>query len=134
MENTIRYRKIGGGSLRWKGKIIKPNEVFSALPDEIPEAFRRHLVAIDPEPEEAPFAPVQKLMIRKKEPSGQDYGNGEDSPDSAPDEETVPDGDYLIQPKGVGWFEIVNTASGKVINEKSLRKADAEKLLQELVG
>ena len=40
----VRYRKIGGGSLHirihGKIKIIKPNEIFDARPEEIPETFR----------------------------------------------------------------------------------------------
>jgi len=35
----VKWRKIGGGILRLGNRVIKPNQVFSASPDEIPESF-----------------------------------------------------------------------------------------------
>lgn len=39
---------------------------------------------------------------------------------------------YELRTRGVGWFDVVNTATGKVENENALRKADAERLLRDL--
>lgn len=47
----IRYQKLGGGSLRMLNRIIKPNQIFSAYPEEIPEAFNRWIKPLDPLPE-----------------------------------------------------------------------------------
>lgn len=51
----IKWRKMGGGSFRLKsGKIIKPNQVFTAIVDDIPEAFRDVVVAMEDLPDEPP--------------------------------------------------------------------------------
>lgn len=114
---TVRYRKIGGGSLRWNNRVIKPNQVFSAIPEELPTAFRSHLVAVDPEPEEEVITPEQTLAIEEAtEPASSDSERG-----------------YRMLHKRSGWYDIVNTVSGKKINEKSLRKSDAEEMLKELI-
>ena len=52
---TIRWKKIGGGSFKLGNRIIKPNQTFSARPDQISEAFRDVIIPIDelpPEPEQ----------------------------------------------------------------------------------
>jgi len=51
VEGEIKWRKEGGGSLRWGNRIIKPGEVFSARPEDIPTAFRDVIVALDKLPE-----------------------------------------------------------------------------------
>ena len=43
----------------------------------------------------------------------------------------VVQGAYSIKSKGPGWYDVVDSL-GKVINEKSLRREDAEKLLESL--
>lgn len=101
-ETKQRFRKIGGGSFRLaRGKIIKPNEVFSAYPSEIPEAFRDVIVPVDGEIRES--TPVEDV--------GEKY--------------------HLVH-KGRGWYDIVNTASGKAINDHGLREAEAKEKLESL--
>jgi hypothetical protein len=39
-DGKIWFKKIGGGSLRLNGKIIKPNEKFRARPSDISKSFR----------------------------------------------------------------------------------------------
>ena len=41
-----KWKKIGGGSLRWKGRIIKTNQTFNALESELPTAFVKQLVPV----------------------------------------------------------------------------------------
>jgi len=65
----IRWIKTGGGRFRLaNGKIIKPNQKFSARPDEIPEAFRDVIIPIDELPEDiktpASVPAVYKLQKR----------------------------------------------------------------------
>jgi hypothetical protein len=48
----IRWKKVGGGSLYWKNKIIKPGQIFWATVDEIPKAFRDTILPVDELPEE----------------------------------------------------------------------------------
>jgi len=103
----IRYKKIGGGSLRLNiggvNKIIKPNEVFSALPSEIPPAFRDTIIALDPE---------QVVNLPKPKPA-----------------KAI----YTITPRGKSksLFDVVD-GLGKVINENPLPKATAEQLINDL--
>jgi len=40
------WGKIGGGSFRWRGQIIKPNQIFRALGEDLPRAFRRQIVPV----------------------------------------------------------------------------------------
>jgi len=46
-DGTIRWKKIGGGSHRLGNRIIKPNQVFSARPDQISESFRDVIIPVD---------------------------------------------------------------------------------------
>ncbi len=45
----------------------------------------------------------------------------------------VSSGKYEVRAAGTGWYDVIDT-QGKVVNEKSLRQADAEKLIQDLSG
>jgi len=108
-ELLIQFKKIGGGSFRLKGgKIIKPNQVFFALPTDIPEAF---LDAVKP---------VDGTNISK-----------ESVPKVLPVE--VAPAAYSIEPGSVGWFNVVD-GEGKPMNEKALRKDAADELLAELLA
>jgi len=111
----IRWRKIGGGSLRYiRGRIIKPNEVFTARPEEVPLAFRKQVVALEDIPETV-VEPVQPFTARRREPSS--------------DTEEI----YKAQKRSTGgWWDVVNSVSGKVMNEKGLREEAARELVEEL--
>jgi len=112
----IQWRKIGGGSLRYiRGKIIKPNEIFTARPEEVPLSFRKHVVALEDIPETV-VEPVQPFTARRREPSLEE---GEKEA-------------YKVQKRSAGWWDVVNSVSGKVINEKGLREKAAKQLVEEL--
>lgn len=100
----VRYRKLGGGSLRFRGRIIKPNQVFEAHPGDLPPAFSDVIVPVDKnsgQPVRSKIKPAEyKLEAR-------DSG---------------------------GWFDIVNAKTGKRMNEKALKRSDALKLVAKLVG
>lgn len=102
----IKWRKIGGGSFRMltrggKTVVIKPNQVFEAYPDEVPQAFRDVVVPVNPMPMEGP------LDIRP--------------------------GGYEIKSTGPGWYGVFDH-NGKKVNEKGLRREDAQAMLKQLVG
>ena len=45
-EGELKWKKEGGGSLRFGGRIIKSGEVFMAHPDDIPKAFKNTLTCL----------------------------------------------------------------------------------------
>lgn len=67
-DGTIRWKKIGGGSFRLGNRIIKPNQVFSARPDQISEAFRDNIIPVDklpPEPKGVVSEPAEFFLKSK---------------------------------------------------------------------
>ncbi len=113
MESRVRYRKIGGGSLRLcspdgkSEKIIKPNEVFAAYPADIPPAFMKFLVKID----------------------GGDVENNEVE-QYEPEEVRIPLFEIIKKP--YGWCDIINTQTGKKVNERALKMDEAKEVLRQL--
>jgi hypothetical protein len=107
-DGRIWYRKVGGGSLRiFKNKIIKPGERFRARPDEIPQSFRDLCIPL--EPVEVKKVVSKPVVISKPA--------------------------YELKPRGNNnmWFDVVDTNSGKVLNDSALRKPVAEKLISDLL-
>lgn len=98
---AIRWKKLGGGSLRLDNHIIKPGQIFTARKDEIPEKFLNSLQAL---------APIPESEMDKNEP--------------------VPS-KYTLKERGNNWYDVVN-ADGKPLNEKALRKDQADELLKSL--
>lgn len=104
----VRFHKYGGGSFRLAdGKIIKPGQTFSAYPSEIPEAFRDQIRPVDKE----------KAEVFK------DAGVAE-----------VFEPKFEKKSKGGGWYDVVNTETGKVMNEASIREEQADELIKALEG
>ena len=112
MERTIQpagklqWRKIGGGSLRLFGRIIKPNERFFAFTDEIPPSFRSSVVCLD--------------EVKMKQQETQTREKLE-----------KPEELYTLKHKGGGKWDIVDE-EGKALNEAPLSKARAAELLSAL--
>jgi len=102
-DDKIRYKKIGGGSLRLNGRIIKPGEVFSASPSQIPPAFKDVVIPL----EEVKDVPAPTI--------------------------TVSNPQYEMRPRGKSrsLFDVVN-ANGKVLNSNALTKEVALQLIQDL--
>jgi hypothetical protein len=111
----IQWKKIGGGSLRWRGQIIKPGQIFIASPEDIPEAFRGSLVSL---------GPVEDSGLTRTK--GVAKGRSEN----------VPAPRFTLRPRDsdTDTYDIVNAESGKPINEQGMSKDDAEKLLAELTS
>lgn len=103
----VLYRKIGGGSLRIDGKIIKPNQTFRIDPDKIPSAFKKSLICLEPEKEsEITEIPMKKII-----------------------DETI----YEKFPKTAkGWFGVRRVEDGKEISTKSMKEEAADALIEKL--
>ena len=136
MERTkgkMRWKKIGGGSLRLaSGRIIKPNEIFRADPSEISMSFRDRVIPMDAISEEV--IPVLDVAFEiEKVPETNEVAIEELLPteDAAPIPSTE---EYEMVQAAAGWYRVVNTKTRKVVNEKMLRKHEAEKLLQALIA
>ena len=104
----MRWKKVGGGSLRLANRIIKPGQVFVAAPEDIPKAFRDLVVSVsgsfDFEKKEKEIPPV--IGVKPI---------------------------YTLALKGASQFLYnVIDAQGKVLNEKGLKKEVAEKLIADL--
>jgi hypothetical protein len=113
-EEKPQWKKVGGGSFTMGKQIIKPGQIFSAYPEEIPKSFRDLVQSVDGKvtfttAKEAPLAttyPVTKVTYT-----------------------ITPESKLTVVPKGNSntWFNVVDK-DGNVQNEKGLRKADAEAL------
>ena len=108
MERTktekIKYRKIGGGSLRLGGRIIKSGQTFKAYPSDIPEAFNDTIIPLEKVPEEEKVevkAVKSEYTAKKRENSN--------------------------------WYDVFDS-KGKQINEKALKKTQADDLVKDLEG
>lgn len=98
----LHWKKIGGGSLRLKNQIIKPNQTFYAALEEIPKAFMDRLICLD----DSKLAEI-KLQVKK--------------------ETQTPEVLYNLKKAGKGLFNVANL-SGKVINELPLTEEAANEL------
>ena len=106
----IRWRKIGGGTLRLKsGKRVKKGEIFSARAIDIPKSFRDTIIPLDP---------TAEGLVMKEE---------------APIEVEAPK--YTIRPDEIDpkTFEVVDS-NGKVVSEGYLTEKEAKALIRQLKG
>ena len=114
VDRRILYVKIGGGSARLviNGvmRILKPDEKFRALPEEIPSTFKNVIVPLNRD-EEAAIIQAKKAVVK-------------------PSPITI---SYSVQPReGTEGFDVVNS-TGKVINEDPLTEEEATKLKNDLM-
>jgi len=118
-EGKLRFRKIGGGSLRLKNRIIKPGQMFKAFPEEIPSAFRDVIISVD------------KNVVWEKV---QEQSQGKIPEKALPPLVEIAKPVYTVQPHGKSLFlfDVVD-GKGKVLNEKSLKKEVADQLVEDLL-
>ena len=116
MENTEKKQwwiKTEGNyfrmSVNGKRKIIKKGQKFQAYPHEIPVAFRDTIKSLD----------------------GEDVSEPTGAPKVSTEEKVDPL-KYSIKHRAGAWWDVVNE-DGKIINEKAMKKADAEELLESLL-
>jgi len=106
-EKEISWKKVGGGSLRFNGRIIKPGQTFKARASEISPTFRDVIIPLEGIPGGA--APGQPAPVIKADPV-----------------------EYKLKARGSGgWFDVVDI-NGKKINEKALKEDTANKLIKDL--
>lgn len=105
--DKVKFKKISGGSLYINKQRVKKGETFEAYPEQIPEPFRSQLIRLDG-------------VTMKNTPSVEE---------KPPVENETPG--YVLRHRGAGWWDIYDKFDKK-INQDALRKADAEKLLEEL--
>lgn len=121
----VKWVKKGGGTalLKIDGEMvtITMGQVFKALPSEIPEGMRDLIV-------EAPsHAAVKEAKAEAKAKTPAPEPEKEPEPkNDAPEFDIVPHEEH-------GFFNIVNRATKKVMNEKKLRPEEAKAKLAELV-
>jgi len=108
----IRYKKIGGGSLRLNNRIIKPGQKFEAYPEDIPETARDLVVPADGA---VAMWPNERAKVIQEDIKG-----------AKPIYTTR-------QRDNTEWWDIYDV-NGKKINEKGLPKEAAEKLIQNLMA
>lgn len=78
-EGMVRWRKTGGGTFRMgNGKIIKPNQVFWAKPEDIPEGFRDVIVPLTEVPADTPVEFTEtKYELQARSPGWYDIVDGQ---------------------------------------------------------
>ena len=107
VETRLQWQKIGGGSLRWQNRIIKPGEIFLAHLADLSKAFMDTLICLDSEG-------LKKVKEKEKE------------------ETQTPEVLYHKVELGEGFWNICNEED-KAINEKPLTEKEAEELLLALM-
>ena len=103
-EDKSEFIKHGGGSLRLPGRIIKPNQKFLAYDHEIPKGAWDLVTRLSG----TPTGPVPENVPIKVEPST-----------------------YTLDHVAGGWYNILDS-EGKVVNEKKLKKEEAQEKLEQL--
>jgi hypothetical protein len=105
--NKLWYIKLGTGSLRMLGQIIKPNQRFQAYPEEIPAGFRDLIRCLDDEE-------LQKITEAKNA------------------EYHVKEQLYQCIEKKKGEWWVINGASKKPIHEQPMKYETATALQNSL--
>ena len=96
-------------------KIIKPGQEFFAFEEDIPDAFRDVIIPIEGyEKKDNP-----KEVVSEEAKKGED-DVGEVKPK------------FEVKHRTGAWYDVVNSVTGKRINEKALSKENAEKLVKSL--
>ena len=101
-EKRNHYQKVGGGSLRLPGRLIKPNQKFYAFIHELPKGAKDVIVQLDVEPGLPNAVPVD-----------------------------VEEPEYTIKHRSGGFYHVLD-ANGKQLTEEALKKEGAEQVIADL--
>lgn len=101
-KKLIRWKNTGG-SFHFGGRIIKPNQTFEADREDIPDAFMDTLIPLDNIPE---------VVDVSKQPA-------------------ITKDNFNLHHRGGGWYDVVDK-DGKAINEKAMKRDEAQELLENL--
>jgi hypothetical protein len=119
MEALIRWKVVSSRPYRWRyqGKVLmmKPNQVFVAAEEDIPEEFRAMVISLSP-------TPTIPRVVRK-EPIAEV---------NIPERVKAPEKPitYRIKPRG-DYFDILDS-KGKKVNEQKLSEDEAADMLKSL--
>ena len=115
--DQLRYKKLGGGSMRLPGRIIKPGQTFMARPDDIPAPFRKLCQLLS---DDATVAAVNRDKIEKQAQLKKDE-----------DLFTIVE----VVVNGKTKWNVINSVDNKAINDEPLNTEKAAKDLKaELEG
>lgn len=106
-----KYRDRTDGKVKTKGAIV---ESYSALDKSFPNYFEVL------EEEEI----VQEEVLEEEDVSV------EETNEVLEENEEV--AEYELQSKGIGWYNVIHVGTGECVNDKAMRKADAEELLESM--
>jgi hypothetical protein len=109
VETRLRWQKRPNSGSMWLGKrIIKPGEIFLAFRHQIPVAFMDSIICLEEE----------KLAEEKA------ADNGVIEPRIL----------FELHHRGGGFYDVVNIETREPMNDKALRKEEADELLNALNG
>jgi len=103
----LRYEKQGKGSLHIWDSIVKPWQVVLCYPEDIPVEYKDCFKCLDDED-------LQEAAKKENERF------------------TEIECLYNLVETTRGWYDVVNSSTGKAINEKKLRLVDAQELKESL--
>lgn len=107
MGDLVKFKKIGGGSMRLKdGRRIKPQEVFSAEPSDVPNMD----------------------LVEKVEKTNAIKRKGREKEETV---EKAPQVYYKKKRETSSYWDVFSK-DGKQVNEKALTEAKADELLSSL--
>jgi len=130
MERLCRWRKTAG-VFNLDGRRIGPGEEFDAYPSQVPLAFRDTI----------------QMVTEKKFPEAKAKAKPESESPVVPSlHETVAEAKHEVQSDSVeadverfyavrrsgGWYDVRDFETGKVVNQRAMRKPAAEQLAREL--
>jgi hypothetical protein len=125
-KKKLHYQRISGSFVfkdeKGNKKTIKTGQKFEAYPSQLSSAQMSRTRCLSEGGEQPSLHKIHK-RLRVGKTSKHDEPGGLKVP---PATHT-----YKLQPKGVGWFDIVDE-NGKLITSKSLRKKEADEMIKAL--
>jgi hypothetical protein len=127
------------GRFSWPDGQVGPGEEFEAFPSQVPSCFRDTIELLGELDEQVDQEVTEDAETVEEEVTFSRHPVSEVPPEV--EEEVLADEEedddyeelYEVVPRNTaGWYNVVRTDLGKVVNEKSLRLEEANKLAQEM--
>lgn len=126
MSRKIRWRNKGGPLYFSRNDRKGSGEVFYARPEDIPQAFRDTV---------EPLEEIQQVQASEQSPAGSQSPEEERKQPATTEEGNSPGpsaGRYTMQERGGGWYDVIDSETGKKVNEQAMREDVAKQLLEDL--